>query len=190
MEFEIGRFVVALFVFPIAISPYLYIRLIKRESIKEFREKTVFSKFSQQLKVDEKVKIISKHGSYANMIVYGISIPLSGLASVVDLYPIPVIFSLCCWFPVGVKMINNYYVMIVLTDRAVYVYDHLRKKTNAYALETISSVTAISKIYWREVVINGARVQPHIEVDNAYELAETASALVANVIGCRQGTAK
>lgn len=188
MEFEIGRFVVALSVFPITISPYLYIKLIKRKSVKEFREKTILSKFLQQLKSDEKVKIISRHGSYANMIVYGISIPLSGLASVIDLYPIPVIFSLCCWFPVAMKMINNYYVMMILTDKAIYVYDHLRNMTTVYTLDAISSVTAISKIYWREVVINGTRVKPHIEVDNAYEFAEKANELVTKAIRVRHDT--
>jgi hypothetical protein len=190
MEFEMSRFVVALLVFPILISPCLYIRLVKRESVEGFREKIIFPAFSKQLNAEEHVKLISKRGSYANLIIYVISAPLSVLTSTIDLYPFPVLFSLCCWFAVGCKIINDYHIMIVLTDRAIYVFNYLHNRTSVYTLDAITSVTAISKMYWWEVVINGIRIQAYLEVDNAYEFAKIASSLVAKATGGLHDAAK
>lgn len=170
MSYGIQEFFISLLVFPITISPYLYIRIVRGMSVDRFRNDVVLASFKKFLERDEVIYAVSKNGSYANMLVYLTSVPISILVPFVYGYiPIMLLIILCYLFNAS-QMVNNFCTVIVTTNRCVYAYSNICARLTVYKLDAITSIRAVGHMRSTKVEVNGSILRPHLEVENADEL--------------------
>lgn len=184
MESLTYKLLISLMLFPVTIFPYIYIRVFKKSSVTDFRENIVLTTFRTELRPDEQILIASDNGSYSNMLIYLTSIPISLLIPVVFDYPLLPWFVLLSFIPAWAwnisRMVTNYCSRIIVTNRSLYVYDYLHRKTTAIPFDRITSVASIGIMRATEIEVNGRRVCPNLEVENPSDIVDKVRKLIAN----------
>jgi len=179
VEYGIGRMLIAIFMFPLSMWPYTYIRCVKMKSIKDYREHVVLQEFITKCKSSENIVLVSTHGTNASINMYIVAVIMSLYVSVVDIYPMLIPIVIICWIFVCIRAFTNYNVILIVTNASVCIYNILLGTARRYEINKIVSASVYYARHWSEIELDSIRIQPRLEIGNAYRIATAINDVIA-----------